>query len=51
MLESSAEPVLCVVFAPNKTEELNRAMQAVDRFVAFNAELYLLAEELVGEEP
>jgi hypothetical protein len=51
MLESSAEPVLCVVFAPDKTDELDRVMQAVGRFVAFNAELYLLAEELVGEEP
>jgi hypothetical protein len=51
MLESSAEPVLCVVFAPEKTDEVDRVMQAVGRFVAFNAELYLLAEELVGEEP
>jgi hypothetical protein len=46
MLESSAEPALCVVFSPDQPNEVERAIQAVDRFVSFNAELCLLAEEL-----
>jgi hypothetical protein len=46
MLESSAEPALCVVFSPDKPNEVERAIRAVDRFVSFNAELCLLAEEL-----
>jgi hypothetical protein len=45
MLESSAEPALCVVFSPDKPNEVERAIRAVDRFVSFNAELCLLAEE------
>jgi hypothetical protein len=46
MLEASAEPALCVVFSPDQPNEVERAIRAVDRFVSFNAELCLLAEEL-----
>jgi hypothetical protein len=46
MLESSAEPALCVVFSPDKPNQVEQAIRAVDRFVSFNAELCLLAEEL-----
>jgi hypothetical protein len=50
MLESSSEPALCVVFSLNNSGESDRAMRTVERFIAFNAELYLLAEELVAWE-
>jgi hypothetical protein len=46
MLECSAEPALCVVFSPDKHNELEQAIRAVERFVTFNSELCLLAEEL-----
>jgi hypothetical protein len=46
MLESSAEPALCVVFSPDEPNEVERVIRAVDRFVSFNAELCLLAQEL-----
>jgi hypothetical protein len=50
MLESSAEPQLCVVFSPDKGEDLDNAVQAVERFVAFNTELCELEEELAEWE-
>ena len=44
MLEASSEPTLCVVFAPDKLSEIERACAAVRRFVAFNVELFTLVE-------
>jgi len=46
MLEGSSEPTVCVVFAPKKTEEVKHAVRVVERFVAFNRELFELVEEL-----
>ena len=46
MLEASAEPTLCVVFAPDNRAEVERACAAVNRFVAFNVELFTLVEEI-----
>jgi hypothetical protein len=46
MLESSSEPTLCVDFSPHKPDEVDQAARAVERFVAFNTELYRLAEDL-----
>ncbi len=48
MLESSAEPTLCTVFSPDKPKEVDEAIRAVSRFVAFNAELFFFAEQLVA---
>jgi hypothetical protein len=50
MLESTAEPTLCVDFSPHKPDEVDQAARAVERFVAFNTELYRLAEDLVAWE-
>jgi hypothetical protein len=50
MLESTAEPALCVVFSPDKQNALEQAIRAVDRFVTFNSELCLLAEALATWE-
>jgi hypothetical protein len=50
MLESSSEPTLCVDFSPGKPDEVDQAVRAIERFVAFNAELYRLAEDLVAWE-
>jgi hypothetical protein len=46
MLEASSEPTLCVVFSPDNPSEFERACRAVSRFVAFNAELFTLVEEI-----
>jgi hypothetical protein len=50
MLESTAEPTLCVDFSPHKPDEVDQAARVVERFVAFNTELYRLAEDLVAWE-
>ena len=50
MLEGSSEPTVCVVFAPKKTEEVKHAVRVVERFVAFNTELFALVEELQEKE-
>jgi hypothetical protein len=50
MLEGSSEPTVCVVFAPKKTEEVKHAVRVVERFVAFNRELFELVEELQEKE-
>ncbi len=46
MLEGSAEPALMVHFTPSKPEEVLAAIQRVERFLAFNYELFQLVEEL-----
>ena len=46
MLEASSEPTLCVVFAPDNRAEFEGACVAVNRFVAFNVELFTLVEEI-----
>jgi hypothetical protein len=50
MLEGSAEPILGVVFSPQKPEEVRRALRAVGRFIALNHELFQLVEALVEWE-
>lgn len=50
MLESSAEPTLCVDFSPDNPDEVGQAVRAVERFIAFNTELYRLAEDLAAWE-
>jgi hypothetical protein len=46
MLEGSSEPTVCVVFSPKKADEVKRAIRVIERFVAFNTELFELVEEL-----
>jgi hypothetical protein len=46
MLEGSSEPTVCVVFSPKKADEVKHAVRVIERFVAFNTELFELAEEL-----
>jgi hypothetical protein len=46
MLESSSEPTLCVDFSPGKPDEVDQAVRALERFIAFNTELCRLAEDL-----
>jgi hypothetical protein len=46
MLEGSSEPTVCVVFSPKKADEVKHAVRVIERFVAFNAELFELVEEL-----
>ena len=46
MLEGSSEPTVCVVFSPKKADEVKHAMRVIERFVAFNTELFELVEEL-----
>jgi hypothetical protein len=46
MLEGSSEPTVCVVFSPRKADEVKHAIRVIERFVAFNAELFELVEEL-----
>ena len=46
MLEGSSEPTLGVIFAPQKPEEVRRAVRAVERFVALNFELFQLVEAI-----
>jgi len=48
MLEGSSEPTVCVVFSPKKADEVKHAMRVIERFVAFNTELFELVEELQG---
>ena len=50
MLEGSSEPTVCVVFSPKKADEVKHAMRVIERFIAFNAELFALIEELQGWE-
>ena len=50
MLEGSSEPALRVHFTPNKPEEVRVAIQRVERFLAFNYELFQLVEELTTWE-
>lgn len=50
MLEGSSEPALRVHFTPNKPEEVRIAIQQVERFLAFNYELFQLVEELTAWE-
>ena len=44
MLEGSSEPALGVVFSPYKPDEVRNAIRVVERFVAFNLELFELVE-------
>jgi hypothetical protein len=44
MLEGSSEPTVCVVFAPKKADEVKHAIRVIERFVAFNSELFELVE-------
>jgi hypothetical protein len=46
MLEGSSEPTFGVIFAPQKPEEVKRAVRAVERFVALNYELFQLVEAI-----
>jgi hypothetical protein len=46
MLEASSEPTFCVIFSPDNPAEFERACRAVSWFVAFNAELFALVEEI-----
>lgn len=46
MLEGSCEPILGVVFSPQKPEEVKHALGVVRRFVALNVELFQMVEEL-----
>ena len=46
MLEGSSEPTVCVVFSPKKADEVKHAIRVIERFVAFNTELFELVEEL-----
>jgi hypothetical protein len=50
MLEGSSEPTVCVVFSPKKAEEVKHAMRVIERFIAFNTELFALVEELQAWE-
>jgi hypothetical protein len=38
MLGGSSEPTVCVVFSPEKADEVKHAIRVIKRFVAFNAE-------------
>lgn len=46
MFEASSEPTFRVIFSPDNPAEFERACRAVSRFVAFNAELFTLVEEI-----
>jgi hypothetical protein len=48
MLEGSSEPTVCVVFSPKKADEMKHAVRVIERFVAFNMELFELLEMLQG---
>jgi len=50
MLEGSSEPTVCFVFSPKNADEVKHAVRVIKRFVAFNAELFELVEELQGWE-
>ena len=46
MLEGSSEPAIGVAFDPQNPDEVGRAVRIVERFVAFNHELFQWVEEL-----
>ncbi|MDX6463068.1 MAG: hypothetical protein QOE55_6765 [Acidobacteriaceae bacterium] len=46
MLESSPEPALGLEFSPSNPDHVKRVLRVLDRFIQFNCELFLLAEEL-----
>jgi len=50
MLEGSSEPTVCVVFSPKNADEVKHATRVIERFVAFNTELFELVEELQEKE-
>jgi hypothetical protein len=50
MLEGSSEPTVCFVFSPKNADEVKHAVRVIERFVAFNAELFELIEELQEKE-
>lgn len=50
MMEGTAEPTVCAVFSPRKADEVRHALRIVERFVAFNCELFQLVEEIQGWE-
>ena len=50
MLEGSSEPTVCVVFSPKEGDEVKHAIRVIERFVAFNTELFELVEELQEKE-
>jgi hypothetical protein len=50
MLEGTSEPALGIVFSPQKADEVRKAIRTVTRFIAFNHEVFELAEELVEWE-
>ena len=50
MLEGSSEPTVCVVFSPKKADEVKHAVRVIERFVAFNTELFELVEEFRREK-
>lgn len=50
MLEGTSEPALGVVFSPRKANAVRKAIRTVTRFVAFNQEVFQLAEDLVEWE-
>lgn len=50
MLEGSSEPALGAVFSPRKVNEIRKAIRTVTRFIAFNQEVFQLAEDLVEWE-
>ncbi len=49
MLEGRSEPILGVIFNPQESAEVRRAVRAVGRFVALNHELFQLVEEFQQE--
>jgi hypothetical protein len=50
MMEGTAEPTVCVVFSPRNADEVRHARRTVERFVAFNCELFQLVEEIQAWE-
>ena len=46
MMEGSAEPTLCAVFSPRDQGQVRQALRVVERFVAFNYELFQLVETI-----
>jgi len=50
MLEGSSEPTVCLAFSPKSADEVKHAVRVIERFVAFNTELFELVEELQEKE-
>jgi hypothetical protein len=50
MLEGSAEPAFCAVFALDNPEQCSAAMRAVERFVLMNRAVCELIEEIQSWE-